>query len=123
MDDFNQQMESASDALAAIADGPGQDAAASLEAAFSQAGASIEASLSQAARSGELDFAQMARSVLADLASIAAEAALARAGIGTAPAPMTVNVQSLAGGGNSAVSAKDVSKAIAKAAAIGRRFA
>ena len=123
MDDFNQQMESASDALAALADGAGRDAAASLEAAFSQAGASIEASLSQAARSGELDFAQMARSVLADLASIAAEAALARAGVGVAQAPMTVNVQSLAGGGNSAVSAKDVSKAIAKAAAIGRRFA
>lgn len=123
MDDFNQQIESASDALGALADGPGRDAAASLEAAFSRAGASIEASLSQAARSGELDFAQMARSVLADLASIAAEAALARARVGAAQSPMMVNVQSLAGGGNSAVSAKDVSKAIAKAAAIGRRFA
>lgn len=122
MDGFEEDMERAGEAVAALANGPAREAAASLEAAFSEAGQSIEASLSQAARTGEVDFAQMAQSILADLASIAAEAALARAGLGGAQTAFTLN---FSGGGrekSGALSTKEISKAVAKAAMMGRRF-
>ena len=64
----------------------------------------------------------MAQSVLADLASIAAEAALARAGLGASQAAFTLN---FAGGGrekSGSLSTKEISKAVAKAAMVGRRF-
>lgn len=122
MDDFTTELDRAGDALAALADGPGQAAAASLEAAFSEAGAGIEASLSRAARSGELDFSKMTRAVLADLASIAAEAALARAGVGAAGTSLTFNLPRSSVAATQATSTRELSKAVAKATAIGRRF-
>ncbi|RIJ20388.1 hypothetical protein D1224_14785 [Henriciella barbarensis] len=123
MDDFTKELDHAGDALTALVDGPGRDAAASLEAAFSEAGASIEAALSRAARSGELDFSQMTRAIFADLASMAAEAVLARAGIGAAGTSLTFNLPQAAEGTPKTATARELSKAVAKAAAIGRRFA
>ncbi|MCA8900288.1 MAG: hypothetical protein KDA53_03475 [Hyphomonas sp.] len=90
MDTFEQDLASAADALRALADGPGQEAARTLEAAFGRAGASIEATLARAARTGELDFQRMADAILRDLARIAAEAVFTppRAGL----SPLNVNM-------------------------------
>tara|TARA_R110000803_G_scaffold117824_4_gene186285 strand:- start:1218 stop:1595 length:378 start_codon:yes stop_codon:yes gene_type:complete len=77
MNEFEDQMASAGDALTALAEGPGVAAAEALEAAFGKAGERIEAVLGQAARSGELDFERMAESILRDLARVAAEAVVA----------------------------------------------
>ncbi|WP_084419566.1 phage tail tape measure C-terminal domain-containing protein [Henriciella litoralis] len=124
MDEFQDSLTRAGDAVSALVEGPGAVAARSLEQAFARAGDGIEAALSRAARSGELDFAQMAQSVIADLARIAAEAALARAGIGQASQAFTVNINgSGSGAGSLPVGARgDISKAVAKAAAMGGRY-
>lgn len=122
MDEFERDMARAGDAVAALAEGPGREAAASLERAFAEAGSNIEAALSRAARSGELDFSRMAQSVLAELARIAAEAALAQAGLGGAQAS-SLNVNVSGGAGSlPAGSSKEIAKALAKAAAMGGRF-
>ncbi|MGB3626542.1 MAG: phage tail tape measure C-terminal domain-containing protein [Henriciella sp.] len=123
MDEFERGLERAGDAVAALADGPGRDAAASLERAFAEAGSSIESALSRAARSGELDFSRMTQSVLADLARIAAEAALAQAGLGGAQvANLNVNISGGAAGGVPVGTSKEIAKALGRAAAMGGRF-
>ncbi len=80
MEEFDDDLTKAGDALRALADGPGREAADALEAAFGRAGTRIEDTLRRAARSGELDFQRMAEGILRDLARIAAEAVIARAG-------------------------------------------
>ncbi|MEZ5945915.1 MAG: phage tail tape measure C-terminal domain-containing protein [Hyphomonas sp.] len=74
MGEFEADIASAADALQALAEGPGRQAAAALDEAFGQAGRQIEATLAQAARSGELDFQRMTDAILRNLARIAAEA-------------------------------------------------
>ncbi|MBR9806552.1 MAG: hypothetical protein GYB49_04935 [Alphaproteobacteria bacterium] len=81
MIDFDNNLASAGDALQALAEGPGMQAAEALEAAFGRAGQSIETALGQAARSGELNFERMAESILRDLARVAAESVTAMAGL------------------------------------------
>jgi Lambda phage tail tape-measure protein (Tape_meas_lam_C) len=109
MNDFENDLASAADALRALAEGPGAEAANALEAAFGQAGQRIGTALSQAARSGELDFQRMADAVLRDLARIAAEAVF---GTGQQGSSMNVNMnfapgteQSAAVGGRNAIGA------------------
>ena len=80
MNEFENDLTAAGDALRSLAEGPGVQAAEALEAAFGRAGASIETALGQAARSGELDFERMAESILRDLARVAAESVVALAG-------------------------------------------
>lgn len=81
MDDFETNLNSAGDALRALAEGPGVQAAEALEAAFGRAGQSIETALGQAARSGELNFERMAESILRDLARVAAESLATMSGL------------------------------------------
>jgi phage-related minor tail protein len=73
MTDFDDEIEQASAAFDALADGPATRAAQAIEAAFARTGDTIERSLGQAARSGELSFAQMTEAILRDLARLAAE--------------------------------------------------
>ncbi|GGB56800.1 MULTISPECIES: phage tail tape measure C-terminal domain-containing protein [Henriciella] len=123
MDEFESNLTRAGDALSALSDGPGTTAAKLLEDAFADAGRSIEQTLARAARSGELDFSRMAQSVLADLARIAAEAALARAGVGQATQASTVNIHMPRHASSKAVGSHgELSKALAKAAALGGRY-
>lgn len=124
MEQVETDLQAAEDAVRRLADGPAMEAAQALEQAFSEAGRSIEASLQRAARSGELDFSRMAQSVLSDLARIAAETALAGLRTREAVPAMTFNLTGQ--GGDAAPSAKlsraELGKAVAKAAALGRRF-
>jgi hypothetical protein len=128
MTEFETEMASAGDALLALAEGPGVQAAEALEAAFGQAGARIEQSLSQAARTGELDSERMAEAILRDLARVAAEAVVAMSGLsGTgAGAGQTVNMNMSFGAGANASSVMQsrgaLSTALASAAAAGGRF-
>ena len=125
MDEFEQSLQSASESLSRLVEGPGVEAAAALERAFAQSGARIEQTLSRAARSGELDFRRMANAVLADLARIAAEAVIAQSGL--AQVGQTVNLNMSVGPGADARSvvgaAGSIASAIAGAAARGSRFA
>ena len=109
MDTFEQDLASAADALQALAEGPGVEAANALEAAFGQAGARIETTLAQAARSGELNFQRMADAILRDLARVAAEAVFSG---GQPSSALNVNMnfapgteQSAAVGGRNAIGA------------------
>lgn len=68
-----EEAERAGEALRALAEGSGRDAADSLADAFERAGSSIEAALTRAARTGELSFASMAESILRDLSRLGAE--------------------------------------------------
>jgi phage-related minor tail protein len=63
----------ASAALEALANGPAQQAADAMTAAFDRAGRSIETALTRAARTGELNFSAMADAILRDLSRIATE--------------------------------------------------
>ena len=124
MDDFEESIARAADSIAALAEGPGQAAARALEEAFGRAGQSIETALGQAARAGELDFSRMAQSVLGDLARIAAEAAIARAGLGTAAHGLTVNMNvagDTAAGGVGAARG-EIARAVARAVTVGGRY-
>ncbi len=122
MDEFEDQLATAGDALLALAEGPGAAAARALEDAFSQTGARIGDALSQAARSGELDFNRMAEAILRDLARIAADAVFAGGGQGGGP---VVNLN-LAGSGAQArglmASQGAISAALARAVSQGGRF-
>ena len=128
MDKFEADLASAGDALTALADGPGRDAADALEKAFERAGVTIEKTLSQAARSGELDFKRMAESILLDLARIATEALIARSGLagGGAQGGQTVNLNMALGAGADAgsvlASQGMIATALARAASAGGRF-
>lgn len=125
MEDFEDNLAEAGAALSALADGPGRAAADALGAAFDEAGGRIERALSQAARSGELDFSRMAEGILRDLARVAAEALVARAGLGAA-ANQTVNMNFSLGAGadaNSVMASRNtIAATLARAASAGRRF-
>lgn len=108
MDQFDQNLASAADALKALADGPGAEAAKALEDAFGRAGQRIEATLAQAARSGELDFQRMADGILREMARVAAEAVFNG---GQPSSPLNVNMnfaqgtEQLAAAGRNAIGA------------------
>lgn len=124
MEEFEQDLAQAGEALAALADGPGRAAAEALGAAFDEAGARIEGALSRAARSGELDFSRMAEGILRDLARVAAEALVARAGLGGAGQTVNLNLNMGAGSDASSVLASRgaITTALARAASAGGRF-
>ncbi len=67
----NDALNSAGDALQALADGPAQQAADAIAASFARAGQSISSELSRAARTGEFSFRRMVNSILNDLARLA----------------------------------------------------
>lgn len=120
MNNFENDLASAADALQALAEGPGAEAAAALEAAFGKAGERIEASLAQAARSGELDFRRMADAILRDLARVAAEAVFSG---GQAGSTMNVNMNFAAGTEQSAVTGLNaIGAVLARLVSQGGRF-
>ncbi|WP_084395663.1 phage tail tape measure C-terminal domain-containing protein [Henriciella aquimarina] len=124
MDEFEDSLARAGDAVGALAEGPGAQAARSLEEAFGRAGQSIESALTKAARSGELDFSRMAQSVLADLARIAAEAALAKSGVAQAGQAFTLNMSVGRGADASQIvgARGELARAVTRAVALGGRF-
>jgi len=127
MDEFDDALSRASEALDRLASGPGQAAADALEAAFARAGARIEESLAQAARSGELDFNRMAEAILADLLRLATQTALGAGGIGTGNGAPTLNLTLSGGAGRDAArsvlaSQGAISAALARAVTAGGRF-
>lgn len=124
MEEFEQDLAQAGQALAALADGPGRAAADALGAAFDEAGTRIEGALSRAARSGEWDFSRMAENILRDLAHVAADALVARAGLGGGGQTVTLNLNMGAGSDASSVLASRgaITTALARAASAGGRF-
>ena len=127
MEEFEQDLAEAGQALAALADGPGRAAAEALGSAFDQAGARIEQALGQAARTGELDFSRMAESILRDFARIAAEALVSGVfGGGQNGGGQTVNMNFNMGAGANAgsvmASRGTIATALARTASAGGRF-
>lgn len=124
MDEFETELQSASESLTRLVEGPGVEAAAILEQAFGRAGTSIERALGQAARSGEVDFRRMAESILGDLARIAAEAVIAQSGLGQVGQTVNLNMSVGAGAEQRSVvgAAGTIANAVALAAARGARF-
>ena len=121
MNEFERDLSAAGDALRALSDGPGREAAEALGTAFDGAGQRIEAALSQAARTGELDFRRMADGILRELARVAAEALILRGQGGGSGVNATFNFapgteESAAG------SAAGVSALLARMVQAGGRF-
>ena len=124
MNDFENDLTAAGDALRSLVEGPGVQAAEALEAAFGKAGQSIETALGQAARAGELDFERMAESILKDLARVAAESVVAMAGAdGGAQQAVTLNMNYAPGAEQSGQSSEaSLSALLARIVAGGGRF-
>lgn len=122
MNEFERELGAAGDALRALSDGPGREAADALGTAFDSAGQRIEAALSQAARSGELDFRRMADGILRELARVAAEAVILRGQGGGGGVNATFNFAQGAGEGGAAGSAAGVSALLARMVQAGGRF-
>ena len=125
MDQIEADLQSASDSLTRLVEGPGQEAAAVLEQAFGRAGNRIEQALGQAARSGELDFRRMTESILADLARVIAESIAAQSGIRQVGQTVNLNMSLGAAADEKAMlgASSSIANAVASAAARGARFA
>ncbi|KCZ89573.1 hypothetical protein HJA_04957 [Hyphomonas jannaschiana VP2] len=120
VDNFESDLASAADALRALAEGPGAEAAGALEETFGQAGARIEATLAQAARSGELDFQRMADAILRDIARVAAEAVFNG---GQSSSALNVNMNFAQGTEQSAVTGRNaIGAVLARLVSQGGRF-
>jgi hypothetical protein len=120
VDNFEQDLASAADALQALAEGPGAEAANALETAFGKAGERIEATLAQAARSGELDFQRMADAILRDIARVAAEAVFSG---GQSSSALNVNMNFAQGTEQSAVTGRNaIGAVLARLVSQGGRF-
>lgn len=122
MNEFERELGAAGDALRALSDGPGREAAEALGAAFDGAGQRIEAALSQAARSGELDFQRMAEGILRELARVAAEAVILRGQGSGGGVNATFNFAPGAEGANAAGQVAGVSALLARMVQAGGRF-
>ena len=125
MDEIEADLQSVSESLTRLVEGPGQEAAAVLEQAFGRAGTRIEQALGQAARSGEMDFRRMTESILSDLARVIAESVVAQSGIRQAGQTVNLNMSVGAGADQKAIlaSSSSIATAVAVAAARGARFA
>ncbi len=121
MNVFEQELSAAGDALRALSEGPGREAAEALGSAFDGAGQRIEAALSQAARTGELDFQRMADGILRELARVAAEAVILR-GLGGGDVNATFNFAQGTDDGGAAGSAAGVGAVLARLVQAGGRF-
>ena len=120
MNNFESDLASAADALQALAEGPGVEAANALETAFGKAGERIEATLAQAARSGELDFQRMADAILRDIARVAAEAVFSGGQHGSS---LNVNMNFAQGTEQSAVAGRNaIGAVLARLVSQGGRF-
>lgn len=121
MEEFEEDLQVATDALERLSLNSGLATAEALEAAFQRTGASIERALSQAAKSGEVDFKRMAEAIIADIARITAEAILAQTSLGTGN---QVQTTSLIGGASNTLpgASSTIASVIASAAAKGGRF-
>lgn len=122
MNEFERELGAAGDALRALSDGPGREAAEALSAAFDGAGQRIEAALSQAARTGELDFRQMADGILRELARVAAEAVILRGQGGGGGVNATFNFAPGTEKGAAAGNTAGVSALLARMVQAGGRF-
>ncbi|MCR9194978.1 MAG: hypothetical protein NXH88_09615 [Hyphomonas sp.] len=124
MDEIEADLQSVSDSLTRLVEGPGQEAAAVLEQAFGRAGTSIEQALGQAARSGEMDFRRMAESILGDLARIIAESLIAQSGFRQMGQTVNLNMSVGRGADQGSIigATSSIANAIAVAAARGARF-
>jgi lambda family phage tail tape measure protein len=124
MDELEADLQSVSDSLTRLVEGPGLEAAAVLEQAFGRAGTSIEQALGQAARSGELDFRRMAESILGDLARIIAESVIAQSGIRQMGQTVNLNMSVGRGADQGSIigATSSIANAVAVAAARGARF-
>ena len=122
MNEFERELGAAGDALRALSDGPGRQAADALGAAFDGAGQRIEAALSQAARSGELDFRRMAEGILQELARVAAEAVILRGQGGGGGVNATFNFAPGAEENGTAGQMAGVSALLARMVQAGGRF-
>lgn len=122
MNEFERELGAAGDALRALSEGPGREAAEALGSAFDGAGQRIEAALSQAARTGELDFRQMADGILRELARVAAEAVILRGQGGGGGVNATFNFAPGADEGAVAGNAAGVSALLARMVQAGGRF-
>lgn len=122
MNEFERELSAAGDALRALSDGPGREAADALSAAFDGAGQRIEAALGQAARSGELDFRRMADGIFRELARVAAEAVILRGQSAGAGVNATFNFAQGTGDGSVAGSAAGVAAVLARMVQAGGRF-
>ena len=91
MNELEDELDRAGAALTALASGPGEAAAKSLEEAFARTGKSIQSALSSAAQTGELDFQNMTKAILADLARIAAEAVISQSGLNSVTQNISIN--------------------------------
>lgn len=122
MNELEDELDRAGAALTALASGPGEAAAKSLEEAFARTGKSIQSALSTAAQTGELDFQNMTKAILADLARIAAEAVISQSGVSA----LTQNISITPASSNSAQGGLNgltsLSTVIAAAASRGGRF-
>lgn len=123
MNEFERELGAAGDALRALSEGPGREAADALSSAFDGAGQRIEAALGQAARSGELDFRRMADGILRELARVAAEAVILRGqGGGGGGVNATFNFAPGTEGAGAAGSAAGVAAVLARMVQAGGRF-
>ncbi len=122
MNEFERDLSAAGDALRALSDGPGREAADALGAAFDGAGQRIEAALGQAARTGELDFRRMADGILRELARVAAEAVILRGQGGGGGVNATFNFAAGADERALAGNAAGVSALLARMVQAGGRF-
>ncbi|MGE6698872.1 phage tail tape measure C-terminal domain-containing protein [Hyphomonas sp. NPDC076900] len=122
MNEFERELGVAGDALRALSDGPGREAAEALGAAFDGAGQRIEAALGQAARSGELDFRRMADGILRELARVAAEAVILRGQGGSGGVNATFNFAPGTEDASAAGSAAGVAAVLARMVQAGGRF-
>lgn len=122
MNEFERELGAAGDALRALSEGPGREAADALSTAFDGAGQRIEAALGQAARSGELDFRRMADGILRELARVTAEAVILRGQGGGGGVNATFNFGQGPGDGGAAGSAAGVAAVLARMVQAGGRF-
>ncbi len=122
MNEFERELGAAGDALRALSEGPGREAADALSSAFDGAGQRIEAALGQAARSGELDFRRMADGILRELARVAAEAVILRGQGGGGGVNATFNFAPGTDDGGAAGSAAGAAAVLARLVQAGGRF-
>lgn len=129
------ELNTASEALTAFAQGPARRAADEVAGSFERAGERIARALGSAAGGGEVAFKRMAKTILEELAKIALDrifnqskssaafGALGQAGLAKSASSITVNFHMGAGGDPNAIarSQGQIAAVIARAVAYGGR--
>ncbi len=128
------ELNAASAALSAFAQGPARRAADEVAGSFERAGERIARALGSAAGGGEAAFKRMAKTILEELAKIALDrifkagggapfSGVGQSSLGQAPNPVSVHFHMGAGGDPNAIarSQGQIAAAIARAVAYGGR--